>query len=105
MARLSYQICLNNEAKQGIQWWAYFIIPKQIGRYKTQNVHRIMSGSLKFCHACKEPLDDNGPLTASITKASGVDIINLDSETIFLHRSPNTNMIDNRMIIEATIAV
>ena len=81
------------------------LFTKENGRYKTQNVQRVMSGSLKVCHACKEPLEDNGPLTETVTKSSGVDIINLDTGTLFLYISSNTRMIDNRMIIEATIAV
>ena len=39
-------------------------------------------------------------------KNSGIDIANLDSETLcnlLLYGSPNMNMIDNRIIIEATI--
>ena len=42
----------------------------------------------------------------SVTEVSGIDIANLDSETLcnlLLYGSSNMNMIDNRIIIEATI--
>ena len=42
----------------------------------------------------------------TVTEVSGIDIANLDSETLcklLLYGSPNMNMIDNRIIIEATI--
>ena len=45
-------------------------------------------------------------LFGTVTEVSGIDIANLDSETLcnlLLYGSPNMNMIDNRIIIEATI--
>ena len=42
----------------------------------------------------------------TVTEVSGIDIANLDSETLcnlLLYGSPYMNMIDNRIIIEATI--
>ena len=45
-------------------------------------------------------------LFGTVTEVSGIDIANLDSETfcnLLLYGSSNMNMIDNRIIIEATI--
>ena len=45
-------------------------------------------------------------LFGTVTEVSGIDIANLDSETLcnlLLYGSPYMNMIDNRIIIEATI--
>ena len=45
-------------------------------------------------------------LFGTVTEVSGIDVANLDSETLcnlLLYGSSNMNMIDNRMIIEATI--
>ena len=45
-------------------------------------------------------------LFGTVTEVSGIDIANLDSETLcnlLLYGSSDMNMIDNRIIIEATI--
>ena len=47
-------------------------------------------------------------LFGTVTEVSGIDVANLDSETLcnlLLYGSSNMNMIDNRIIIEATIEV
>ena len=45
-------------------------------------------------------------VSGTVTRVSGIDIANLDSATLcnlLLYGSSNMNMIDNRIIIEATI--
>ena len=60
-------------------------------------------------HALPPPLPFNHlqeDLLGTVTEVLGIDIANLDSETLYhspLYGSSNMNVIDNRIIIEATI--